>query len=48
MSADALEKLEEVLRPAGITNPQRALILKRWSQKAGKLSLKKLLQDKTL
>jgi hypothetical protein len=46
MSADALEKLEEVLRLAGITNPQRALILKRWSQKVGKPLPEKILQEK--
>ena len=36
MGADDLTKLNELLNLAGITNPQKALILKRWGQKIGK------------
>jgi hypothetical protein len=46
MGADSLEKLEEVLRLAGISNPQRALILKRWSQRVGKTVPEELLREK--
>ncbi|MEM2351244.1 MAG: hypothetical protein QXT26_02435 [Thermoproteota archaeon] len=36
MGADDLAKLSELLNLAGVTNPQKALIVKRWGQKIGK------------
>jgi len=46
MGGDSIEKLDEVLRLAGITNPQRALILKRWGQRVGKNVPEELLKEK--
>ena len=46
MGGDSIEKLDEVLRLAGITNPQKALILKRWGQRVGKIVPEELLKEK--
>ena len=42
-----LEKLDELLRLSGITNPVRGLILQRWSQRVGKPLPKDLLKEST-
>lgn len=46
--ADSMENLDQILRLAGVNNPARSLVLRRWGQRVNKQVGESLLRDKNL